>query len=543
MLQVHQISKSYGIETVLENITFSITSQERVGLVGPNGSGKSTLLHILTGEEAPDSGSVFLAPGATLGYLPQGLDLDLEGTLGDHIRAGIDGFQAAHQQVETLARAMDRDASPSVIEAYGEALNRFEMLGGYQVERKIDAVLEGLGLGEVSQQDDMRHLSGGQRTRVGLARLLVAEPSILLLDEPTNHLDIEALEWLEGFLTTYRGAVLLVSHDRRFLDRTVRRILELDPASHTLREYQGTFTDYETAKAREIEKQWGTWKDQQVEERRLTEDIRRTKEHAQSTERGTNNDHLRRLAKKVAQRAKAKEKRLQRFLVADERVERPDAAGKMRLQFAPNLRSGQVVLSLDEVEKSFGDRRLFSGVTQTLQYGERIALVGPNGCGKTTLLRMIMGEVTPTQGRVFVGPSVRIGYMPQQQEVLIYEESALETIQRLAPMQDSEVFNFLHYFLIYDHQVRQPIGTLSYGERARLLLARLVVSGANCLLLDEPINHLDIPSRQQFETALEAFPGTILVSVHDRAFIDHFATSLWRIKDGMLRREYLREAA
>ena len=543
MLQVHQISKSYGIETILENITFSINPQDRVGLVGPNGSGKSTLLHILTGEEAPEGGSVFLAAGATLGYLPQGLDLDLEGTVGDYVRAGIDGFQAAHQQVEALARDMDRDASPSVIEAYGEALNRFEILGGYQVENQIDTVLEGLGLGDVSQQDEIRHLSGGQRTRVGLARLLVAGPSVLLLDEPTNHLDIDALEWLEGFLTTYRGAVLLVSHDRRFLDRTVHRILELDRTSHTLREYPGNYTDYEMMKAHEIEKQWGAWKDQQAEERRLEEDIRRTKEHAQSTERGTNNDHLRRLAKKVAQRAKAKEKRLQRFLDSDERVARPDAAGKMRLQFAPDLRSGQVVVSLDEVGKSFGDRMLFSGVSQTLQYGERIALVGPNGCGKTTLLRMIMGEVTPTQGRVFVGPSVRIGYMPQQQEVLNFEESALETIQRLAPMNDSEVFNFLHYFLIYDHQVRQPTGTLSYGERARLLLARLVVSGANCLLLDEPINHLDIPSRQQFETALEAFPGTILVSVHDRAFIDHFATGLWRIKGGVLKREYLREVA
>jgi ATP-binding cassette subfamily F protein 3 len=541
MLQVHQVSKSFGIETIFEDITFSIMPLDRVGLIGPNGSGKSTLLRIITGEETPDSGSVFLAPGATLGYLPQGLDLDLGGTVGDYVRAGIAGFQAAHQQVEALAGQMGQDTSPAILEAYGEALDRFERLGGYQVESQIDAVLEGLGLGEVSQQDEMRHLSGGQRTRVGLARLLVSGPSILLLDEPTNHLDIEALEWLEGFLANYRGAVLLVSHDRRFLDRTVKRILEMDPVHHTLREYPGTYSDYEAARAREIEKQWGAWKDQRAEERRLEEDVRRTKEHALSTERGTNNDHMRRLAKKVAQRAKSKEKRLQRFLDSEERVERPGAVGQMNLQFAPALRSGQVVISLKDVEKSFGDRRLLAGVTQTLQYGERVALVGPNGSGKTTLLRMIMGEVEPTRGTVFVGPSVRIGYMPQQQEALNPEESALETIQRLAPLSESEIFNFLHYFLIFDDQVRQPTGTLSYGERARLLLARLVVSGANCLLLDEPINHLDIPSRQQFETALEAFPGTILVSVHDRAFIDRFATSLWRIKGGTLRREYLRE--
>jgi ATP-binding cassette subfamily F protein 3 len=213
----------------------------------------------------------------------------------------------------------------------------------------------------------------------------------------------------------------------------------------------------------------------------------------------------------------------------------------MRLQFAPNLRSGQVVITLDEVGKTYGERWLFRDLEQAVQYGERIALVGPNGAGKTSLLRVIMGEVTPSEGRVSIGPSVRIGYMPQQQEVLNPNESALETILQLAPMSESEIFNFLHYFLIYRDKVRLPTSSLSYGERARLMLARLVVSGANCLLLDEPINHLDIPSRQQFETALEAFPGTVMVSVHDRAFIERFATSIWRMKDGALRREYVRE--
>jgi ATP-binding cassette, subfamily F, member 3 len=540
MLQVHQVSRSYGVQTVLDDITFSINPGERVGLVGPNGSGKSTLLRILTGEEPPDSGVVFLAPGVSLGYLPQGLDLGLEDTVGEYVRSGIAGFQEAHQQVEALALRLEGDSTTQVLEAYGEALSRFETLGGFTVENRVDMVLQGLGLQEVSQSDHMQHLSGGQRTRVGLARLLVAEPAILLLDEPTNHLDIEALEWLEEFLHTYRGAVLVVSHDRRFLDKTVTRILELDPANHTLREYAGNYSDYQETKSREIEKQWGEWKDQQTEIHRLEEDVRRTKEHALSTERATNNDHLRRLAKKVAQRAKAKEKRLQRYLSAEERVERPEEGGQMRLAFSPNLRSGQVVISMQEIGKAFGEHWLFRGATQTLQYGERVALVGPNGTGKTTLLRMIMGEVAPTTGTLFVGPSVRVGYMPQQQEALDPQESALETIQHLAPMNESEVFNFLHYFLIYGDKVRLPTANLSYGERARLLLARLVVSGANCLLLDEPINHLDIPSRQQFETALEAFPGTILVSVHDRAFIEHFAASLWRIKGGEIRKEILR---
>ncbi len=543
MLQVHQVSKSYGIQIILDTVTFSIDPDDRVGLVGPNGSGKSTLLHIITKAETADQGTVFFAPAASLGYLPQGLDLSLDETVGNFIRTGIAGFLEARQQVEELTERMMRDASPEVLDAFGEALQQFELLGGYEVENKIDIILTGLGLQEVTQQDWMNHLSGGQRTRVGLARLLVASPSVLLLDEPTNHLDIEALEWLEGFLATYRGAVLLVSHDVRFLDHTVHRILELDPEKHTLREYPGNYSDYEATKARELEKQWGAWKDQQTETRRLEQDIRQTKEHAMATERSTNNDHMRRLAKKVAQRAKAKEKRLQRYLSSEEHIERPDSQDQMRLTFAPALRSGQIAIALTEVQKSFSSRGqncLFEGVTQTLQYGERVALVGPNGSGKTTLLRVIMGEIAPDQGEVSIGPSVRIGYMPQQQEILDPEESALSVIQHLSSMSESEIFNFLHYFLIIGDKVRLPTRHLSYGERARLLLARLVVSGANCLLLDEPINHLDIPSRQQFETALEAFPGTILVSVHDRAFIDRFATSIWRIRNGTVRKEFVR---
>ena len=540
MLQVHQISKSYGVQTILDQVTFSISPNDRVGLVGPNGSGKSTLLRIVTHEEEADGGTVYLASTDSLGYLPQGLDLALDDSVGGYIRSGVKGLAETHARLESLTAQLTHDHAPVVLEAYGEALSQFESLNGYTIESDIASVMEGLGLGDVAQDERMAHLSGGQRTRVGLARLLVSKPSLLILDEPTNHLDIEALEWLEGFLTAYRGAVLVVSHDRRFLDRTVRRILELDADRHTLREYAGGYSEYAETKTREIERQWGSWKDQQTEIRRMEQDIRQTKEHALSTEKATNNDHLRRLAKKVAARAKSKEKRLQRFMDSEERVERPEDGEKMRLQFAPSLRSGQTVITLKGIEKTFGGPPLFREVEQTLQYGERVALVGPNGCGKTTLLRLIMGEDQASAGEISIGPSVRIGYMPQQQEVLDPQESALETIQRLAPMSESEIFNFLHYFLIFDDKVRLATANLSYGERARLLLARLVVSGANCLLLDEPVNHLDIPSRQQFETALEGFPGTVLVSVHDRAFIERFATSIWRIKDGLLRKEHLR---
>jgi ATP-binding cassette subfamily F protein 3 len=541
MLQVHQISKSYGIHTILEKVTFSILPDDRVGLVGENGCGKSTLLRIIVQEEEPDKGTISMTLPDSLGYLPQGFDLALADTVGDFIRSGIPGLGKTQAQIAALNVQMEHDHSIQTLQTYGEVLSRYEALDGYARESEATAILDHLGLQNVSQAARMNELSSGQRTRVGLARLLIARPAILLLDEPTNHLDIDALEWLEGFLSGYRGAVLVVSHDRRFLDQTVHRILELDIEKHTLHEYPGGYSDYAESKAREVEKQWGAWKDQKAEIHRLEQDIRQTKEHALATERSTNNDHQRRIAKKVAQRAKSKEKRLQRYLEGEKRVERPTASEKMRLKFAPKLRSGQVVISLTDIAKSYGGPCLFSDVEQTLKYGERVALVGPNGSGKTTLLRMIMGEVPVSRGEIIVGPSVRIGYMPQQQEVLDPGKSALDTIQNLVPMSESEIYNFLHYFLIYDDKVRQPTGQLSYGERARLLLARLVVSGANCLLLDEPINHLDIPSRQQFETALEGFPGSVLVSVHDRTFIEQFATSIWRIKNGRLNKEYLKD--
>jgi ATP-binding cassette subfamily F protein 3 len=370
--------------------------------------------------------------------------------------------------------------------------------------------------------------------------LLASSPQVLLLDEPTNHLDIDSLEWLESFLAAYRGAFIVVSHDRRFLDRTARRVLELNIRDHRLRAYTGGYSEYEAAKALEVQKQWGSWKDQQAEVRRMEQDIRQTREHALSTERATNNDHLRRLAKKVAQRAKAKEKRLQRYLEGGQHVERPQTPGQIQLSLNADDRSGQVVASLSGVGLRYSETWLYRGVELDLRYGERVALVGPNGSGKTSLLRMLVGEVTPGEGSIAIGPSVRVGYMPQEQELLNPRQSALDVIRELAPMSDSAVYNFLHYFLIYDDKVRQPVGQFSYGERTRLLLARLVVSGANCLLLDEPVNHLDIPSRQQFETALQGFPGSVIISIHDRAFIENFAATIWRIRDAHLVKEVLR---
>jgi ATP-binding cassette subfamily F protein 3 len=546
MLYVNKVSKRYGAQPILEEISFVVNPGERIGLIGPNGGGKTTLLRIVAGLEQPDAGSVSVASTATLGYLPQGLELTTDRTVGEEVRAGIPGWETSRREVEQLAARMGQAQGVELekaVTAYGEALTCFEALGGYEVEHRTTEVLAGLGLTEVFPDTPLSRLSGGQRTRVGLARILLAQPSLLLLDEPTNHLDIGALEWLEGFLDSYRGAALIVSHDRTFLDRTVRRVLELDEKTHRLTEYTGNYSDYEAAKDRERGKQWAEWKDQQAEIRRMEADIRRTKEQALHVEESTINDQTRRYAKKVARKAKSRERRLERYLSSDDRVDKPPQTWQMKLEFGEMPRGGQVVLTLSDLGHRFGERWLFRHASQTLQHGERIALFGANGSGKTTLLRVITGALAPVEGSARLGANVRLGYMPQEQETLDPAATPLAVVRRAAPLSETEARNFLHYFLFGGDDVFVPVGRLSYGERARLLLARLVLTGTNFLILDEPINHLDIPSRERFLAALEAFPGTVLAAVHDRAFIDEFASGVWALDGGTVRRYSDREEA
>ncbi|MBS1251179.1 MAG: putative ABC transporter ATP-binding protein YheS [Anaerolineales bacterium] len=538
MLRVDHVSKTYGHQQTLEDISFIVSPGDRVGLVGPNGCGKTTLLRIMASLEAPDAGHVFVDPSTTLGYLPQGLEPEPGETVGQAVRAGISGLEPARRALRRLTAQMENASEgrlPALIEAYGDALSRFEALDGYAVEHEVEVVLAGLGLDGVAPDEPAERLSGGEKTRVALARVLIQRPTTLLLDEPTNHLDIEALEWLEDFLAEYHGAALIVSHDRTFLDRTVDRILELDATTHTATEYAGNYSDYEAAKEWEIEQQWGAWRDQQAEMRRIEADIRRTKQQAQRTEQATTDDHLRRLAKKVAKKAKARERRLRRMLDAEDRVEQPEQPWQLKFEFGDMPRGGQIVLRLEGVGHRFNDW-LFRDADLTLQHGERVALLGRNGTGKTTLLRIIAGQLAPAEGAVEVGANVRLGYMSQEQRGLDPDGTPLSVVRRMAPMTETEARSFLHFFLFAGDDVFVPVHKLSYGERARLILAKLIVAGANCLLLDEPINYLDIPSRERFEAALDAFPGTVLAVVHDRAFIDRFATGIWAVEAGTIRR-------
>jgi ATP-binding cassette, subfamily F, member 3 len=535
MLSVNNLAKSFANQLIFKDISFVISPGERVGLLGPNGCGKTTLLRIIAAEEPADRGSVFIDPHTRVSYLRQGLEYPPGCTLADALH---DPRVDAAAEVERLALASSFD--PARLPEYQAALDRLEALGGYPDQSLRANVLKHLGLDRVPLSRHVATLSGGQKTRLGLAKVLLNAPTLLLLDEPTNHLDLPMLEWLEGWLSDFRGAALLVSHDRVFLDRSINRVLYLDPQTRRMRTYAGNYTAYLEQSLAEHERHWEAYKQQETEIRRMKQDIARTMEQSRSVERSTTprQPNVRRLAKKVATKAKSREKKLDRYLESDERVEKPKQSWQMKVEFGALPESGKDVLRLDKVSVGYGELGLLRDVTLSIRQGERIALIGENGTGKSTLVKTIVGQLPPLAGEVHLGANVRVGYFAQEQDVLDPNSTPVASLRAVAVLNETEARGFLHYFLFTGDQPLTPNQRLSYGERARLMLALLVAQGCNFLILDEPINHLDIPSRTQFETALANFEGTALAVVHDRYFIQGFASRIWATAGGRIR-EYL----
>jgi len=536
MLTVHQISKSYGIEAVLRKVSFTLNRGERLGLVGPNGCGKTTLLRILAGVDAPDSGSVrFYPPGLRVGYLPQGVLSGPDETLESYLVVSDSNLSGLSEEITRLAEALVQSpAEPALQRDYDLALSQLEAAS--ESASRLPQVLGALGLGEFALDSLLANLSGGQKTRLSLARVLLNNPQLLLLDEPTNHLDLDMLEWLESWLGGFPGAVLVVSHDRAFLDGAATSILEIDPQTHTALQFAGNYAAYLEQKMAEREKQWQEYKEQQHEITQLRAAVAHVRKIG-SFKRGGKGDSGDKFAKgffanrskETIRRAKHLEARLEKLMTED-KVDKPRQSWQMKLEFEETPTSGRDVLVLEDLSVGYGALVLLAGLNQTLKYGARTALIGPNGAGKTTLLRTIAGKLEPISGQLRLGASVKIGYMAQEQEDLLPELNAFEMICRTAAFSETDARTFLHRFLFTGDDVFVPVGLLSYGERARLSLACLVAQGCNFLLLDEPVNHLDIPSRTRFEQALGSFDGTILAVVHDRYFIEGFASELWEVQ-------------
>ncbi len=544
MLTVHHLSKSFNLTTLFNDVTFSVNRGDRAALIGANGSGKTTLLRIIAGEETPSAGTIALPNDIQIGYLPQGFELDPEQTLGEIIGRAAGSIDILEDELTALTMKMVEHPDDLILhEQFDRLLRKIESAD----TGRVATITHSLGLNDIDSHLPAGVLSGGQKTRLALALVLLDDPDLLLLDEPTNHLDITMLEWLESWLADFAGAVLFVSHDRTFIDRTATKILALDDG---IKEYVGNYSDYLVQWQMEREKQMQAYLDQVAEVKRIKKDVARVRETARSQENKSTSvrkggermaqsgfkDFVRSKAKATAKVAKAREVKLNRFLDADERVEKPTRSWQMNVEFGTDVRSGRSVLHLHNLTIGY-DRPLLHIPERYVSAGQRIILTGANGSGKTTLLKVIAGQLQPLQGTATLGSSVQLGYMAQEQELLDPAKSPVETLRDIGFGTDTDIRNYLHNYLFKDQEPLKPTALLSYGQRARLQLALLVAQGCNFLLLDEPINHLDIPSREMFDQALLQFSGTTLAVVHDRYFIGRFATEVWWVENGSVRRE------
>jgi len=536
MLTVNSVSKRFGACQVLESVSFSVNRGDRLGLIGPNGSGKSTLLRIITGDEPPDSGSVTRMPDSRVGYLRQGFADLPDGTLGQLMDAPLQGLISAHESLEralaAFSAATTGTTDPGTV--YDLALVRFDAAGGYEALDRLSVYLGRFGLADMSLDRPLETLSGGQKTRAGLASLLAAQPDLLILDEPTNHLDVAALNWLSAFLQAYRGAVLTVSHDRRFLDEVVNQILALNPDTHRVVVHAGTYTNYITDVERRRDEHAAAYHRQQKEIARIESDIRGAEHHARTIEANTIDYAVRKKAAKIARPAVVRKRKLERLLASTEYVERPENRWGLAVDFGTSGSSSQDAIVLTDVSVAYGEHQVLDRCSLHISHGDTIAMRGDNGTGKSTLVELIAGRIRPDSGSVRLWPSARVGYFAQEQDTLDGKCSVLAVARSVAPGSESDIRTFLHKFLFDERTVQQRVGDLSYGERARLMLALLVLRGSNALLLDEPLNHLDPDARERFEDALEQFNGTVVLVSHDRYAVQRLASRVVEIRNGRL---------
>lgn len=510
ILSCNNISKSFGTDVIIKSCSFNIEDHEKAAIVGINGAGKSTLLKIITGIEPADTGLVTLAKDKTLGYLSQQQNLNSDNTIYDEllsVKQYILDMEAQLRSIENQMKSADDEALETLMKKYSDLNHEFELNNGYAYKSEITGVLKGLGFTEEDFTLNVNTLSGGQKTRVALGRLLLSKPDIILLDEPTNHLDMESIRWLENYLLNYSGAVLIVAHDRYFLDKIVSKIIELDNGNATV--FSGNYTDYASKKAILRNMQLKEYLNQQREIKHQEEVITKLKQFNRE---------------KSIKRAESREKMLNKM----EFVDKPEILNdKMDIKLEPNVISGNDVLTVENLTKGFDGTVLFDNISFQIKRGERVALIGSNGTGKTTILKLINGIIPADSGSIYLGAKVNIGYYDQEHHVLDLDKTIFDEIRDAYPdLNNTQIRNTLAAFLFTNEDVFKYIKDLSGGERGRVSLAKLMLSNANFLILDEPTNHLDITSKEILENALNSYTGTVLFVSHDRYFINSTATRI-----------------
>lgn len=516
LLQISNISKSFDGTDILSDCSFHIEENEKCALVGSNGTGKSTMLKIIAGRIAPDSGSISLKNGADIGYLAQQDAVDTGNTIIGELtlvkQSLIDEEAAIRQLEKDMKDATGRELE-EMMDKYSRLTHHFEMNDGFSVRSEINGMIRGLGFSEEDKERSISTLSGGQKTRVALAKLLLKKPSLIMLDEPTNHLDLRSIEWLEGFLQSYKGAVLIVAHDRYFLDRIVTKVFEIENGKLSV--FTGDYSTYAARKKELRDTQMKAYLNQQAEIAHQEQVIDKLKSFNRE---------------KSIKRAESREKMLDKI----ERLDKPaDTDDAMKLKITPSIISGRDVLSVSELSKGYDGMKLFDGVSFDIRQGERVAVIGDNGTGKTTLLKIITGNLEADNGSFSLGVNVKPGYYDQEHQVLHPDKTLFREISDDFPaMDNTKIRNTLAAFLFYGDDVFKQVSALSGGERGRLSLAKLMLGNANFLILDEPTNHLDITSKEILENALNEYEGTVLYVSHDRYFINRTATRILALEGG-----------
>ena len=514
---VNNLVKSFEIgRNILDGLSFTVYTGERVGILGHNGCGKTTLFRILVGEIDRDEGQVAIAQGRRIGLISQIPVYPADWTTEDVLKDAHRRLYAMSDRMDQLTAQMESDQSPALLREYDRLSEEFRRLGGYTMEVDRNRVANGLQIPQAQRTQLFSSLSGGEKTRVNLARLILEDTDILLLDEPTNHLDLRATEWLEDYLLHFKGTVLTISHDRYFLDKVVQRCVEINEGKAEL--YSGNYSFYVEEQQRRFEEKLKQYEKDQAKIEQLT--------------RAAEQMHLWAFmgADKLHKRAFAMEKRIEKLQTSEKPVEQK----KLNVKFKQREFNGDEVLVMDDLEKSFGEKRLFQDLSMTVTGGERIALIGDNGTGKSTLLKLIMNQEKPDRGYLYQGPAVRTAYLPQIVEFSVDSRSALDTMLYDGKCQPQEARDRLAAFGFRGEDVLKPVGTLSGGERSRLKLCMLMGSDINFLILDEPTNHLDIASREWMEDALSDYEQTLLFVSHDRFFIEKFASRIWALSDGTI---------